>query len=242
MQALILAAGWATRLGDLARETPKHLLPIGSRSSLDIVVAQLGAVPDLQQIHVITHAVFFSQFVDWAAAHERAATLSIHNDQTTSEATKLGTIGDIKYFLDTVQLDDDLIIAAGDNVFDFDLRPLAAQASRNIVIGLYDVESLELASRYGIVELDGGGRVVSFVEKPSEPASTLAATAIWGLPQANLVDFDAYLNDGGNTDKLGSAMEWLHARRDVRGHLFQGRWLDIGSPDEYERVKAEFGD
>lgn len=242
VQALILAAGWATRLGDLSRETPKHLLPIGSRTSLDLVVEHLGAVPDVGQIHVITHDVFFPQFVEWAASHERGARLSIHNDQTTSETTKLGSIGDIKYFLDTVQPDDDLIVVAGDNVFDFDLAPLAAQASRNIIIGLYDVESLELASRYGIVQLDDDGRVVSFVEKPARPLSTLAATAIYGIPRAHLKDFDAYLDDGGNTDKLGSSMEWFHTRHDVRGHVFRGRWLDIGSPDEYERVKAEFGD
>ena len=241
MQALILAAGWATRLGDLARARPKHLLPIGSRCSMDFVVERLAGIPELEQIHVITHAAFFSQFVDWAAAHELAPRLTLHNDQTTSEAAKLGSIGDIKYFLDTADPDDDLIIVAGDNVFDFDLRPLAARAGSDIVVGLYDVESPELAPRYGIVELDDHGRIISFVEKPSAPRSTLAATTIYGIPRANLADFDAYLDDGGSPDKLGSAMEWLHTRRCVIGHVFQGRWFDIGSPDEYERVNREFG-
>ena len=241
MQALILAAGWATRMGDLARAKPKHLLPIGTRCSLDFVVERLAAIPDMQQIHVITHAVFFPQFVDWAATHDLAPCLTLHNDQTTDEATKLGSIGDIKYFLDTADPDDDLIIVLGDNVFDFDLRPLAARAVSDIVVGLYDVESLELASRYGIVELDEHGRIVSFVEKPSAPRSTLAATGIYGLPRANLADFDAYLNDGGSPDKFGSVMEWLHTRRQVIGQVFEGRWFDIGSPDEYERVKRDFG-
>ena len=241
MQALILAAGWATRMGDLARATPKHLLPIGSRCSLDVAVERLAAIPNLQQIHVITHDVFFPQFVDWAAAHELAPRLTLHNDQTTSEATKLGSIGDIKYFLDTAHPDDDLIIVLGDNVFDFDLRPLAARAVSDIVVGLYDVESFGLASRYGIVKLDDNGRIVSFVEKPSAPRSTLAATGIYGLPRANLSDFDAYLADGGSPDKFGSVMEWLHTRRRVIGHVFHGRWFDIGSPDEYDRVTREFG-
>ncbi|MCY3949655.1 MAG: sugar phosphate nucleotidyltransferase [Acidimicrobiaceae bacterium] len=241
MQALILAAGWATRMGDLARTTPKHLLPIGARCSLDFVVERLAAIDDMQQIHVITHDVFFPQFVDWAAAHEQEPRLTLHNDQTTSEATKLGSIGDIKYFLDTAHPDDDLIIVLGDNVFDFDLRPLAARGVSDIVVGLYDVESLELATRYGIVELDGDDRIVSFVEKPAVPRSTLAATGIYGFPHARLADFDAYLADGGSTDKFGSVMECLYTRRRVFGQVFHGRWFDIGSPDEYERVNREFG-
>ena len=241
MQALILAAGWATRMGDLARATPKHLLPIGARCSLDFAVERLAAIDDMRQIHVITHDVFFPQFVDWAAGHELAPRLTLHNDQTTSEATKLGSIGDIKYFLDTAHPDDDLIIVLGDNVFDFDLRPLAARALNNIVVGLYDVESLDLASRYGIVELDDEDRIVSFVEKPSAPRSTLAGTGIYGFPRANLADFDAYLDDGGSPDQFGSVIEWLHTRRTVIGQVFHGRWYDIGSPDEYERVNREFG-
>ena len=241
MQALILAAGWATRLGSLARGTPKHLLPIGSRCSLDIVVDQLDAIPELDQIHVITHAVFFPQFVEWAATHESSRRLVVHNDQTRSESTKLGSIGDIRYFLGKEELDDDLIIVAGDNVSDFDLRPLASASRRNIVVGIYDVKVVDLASRYGIVELDENGRITTFVEKPTDPPSTLAATGIYGVPRENLSDFDAYLEAGGNPDKLGSVMEWLHTRRDVRGYLFCGRWFDIGSPDEYARVRCEFG-
>ena len=241
MQALVLAAGWATRLGSLARETPKHLLPIGRRCSLDFVIERLEAVPWVERIHVITHDAHFPQFVEWGASHNGRAPLSLHNDGTASVDTRLGAIGDIAFFLRTCQLDDDLLIVAGDNVFDFDLTPLAERACREPVVGLYEVGSPELASRYAVVELDGEGYITSFVEKPRNPQSTLAAVAIYGFPRERLGDIHAYLEAGGNPDKLGSLMEWLHTRRQVAGHVFTGRWFDVGSSDEYTRVLAEFG-
>ena len=241
MQALVLAAGWATRLGPLAHNTPKHLLPIGERCSLDFVTERQEAVPWLEQVHVITHDIHFPRFVEWGATHNGRAIISVHSDGTSSVDERLGAIGDIAFFLKTCPVDDDLLIVAGDNVFDFDLTPLAERARRELVVGLYEVESRELASRYGVVELDSQGYVTSFVEKPADPQSSLAAMAIYGFPRERLGDVHGYLEAGGNPDKLGSLMEWLHTRRRVAGHVFAGRWFDVGSPDEYARVLTEFG-
>ena len=241
MQALILAGGWATRLKDVAQGTPKHLLPIGDRSSLDFLVEHLNRIPFLSAIHIVTHDVYFPQFVDWVAANPSRTPIKVLSDGTASVDERLGSLGDIAFFLHETGPNDDVLVIAGDNVFDFDLKPFAERARAEPVVGIYDVGRLDLATRYGVVVLDDGGYITSFVEKPANPMSTLAAIAIYGLPRQYLGDVDRYLAEGNDPDKLGSLMEWMHTRRRVAGHVFQGRWIDVGSPDEYERVNALFG-
>ncbi len=241
MQALILAAGWATRLGTLTGGGPKHLLPLGSRTPLDVVVERLSAVAGLTRITVITHDAFFPAFVEWSAARPGQPPVSVMSDGTSTLQERLGAVGDMAYFVRETALDDDLLVAAGDNVFDFDLDPLARTARRELVVGLYDLGSLALAPRYGIVELDADGLVAGFVEKPARPRSTLASLAVYGFPRARLGAIQEFLDAGGDPDKSGSLIEWLHTRARVAGHVFAGRWVDIGSPDEYARAQAAFG-
>ncbi len=241
MQALILAAGWATRMGDLARHTPKSLLPIGDRCSLDIAVERIEATGRVHRIHVVTHQVHFPMFIEWSTGRTGHVPVTVHSDGTTAETDKLGSIGDIKFFLDLAPLDDDLLIVAPDNVFDFDITPLLERARHEPVIGLYDVGALAAAARYGVVELDAAGYITSFVEKPPHPTSTLVALAVYGFPATCLTEIDTYLGDGGSPDAMGSFIEWLHKRRPVAGWVFSGRWIDIGSPAEYARVQSEFG-
>jgi glucose-1-phosphate thymidylyltransferase len=145
------------------------------------------------------------------------------------------------FFIREANPNDDLIIVAGDNVFDFDLTPLASAAQKNIVVGLYDVESYELASRYGIVAIDANNRITSFVEKPEHPKSTLAAVAIYGFPRDKLAVIQNYLNAGGSPDQSGALIEWLYTQEHIVGHVFDGRWIDIGGADEYHRAIQEFG-
>ncbi len=241
MHALVLAAGWATRLGSITQGRPKHLLPIGDRSSLDIAVERLQAVPLLEAVHVITHDVFYPDFIAWRDARGDAPAIEILSDGTAALDDRLGSIGDIVFYLDAIRPDGDLLIVAGDNVFDFDIAPLAERAGRDPVIGLYDVGSLELASRYGVVELDDDGYLAGFVEKPEHPRSTLISTGLYGFPRARLADVREYMEGGGSPDRFGSFIEWLHTRRSVAGLVFDGQWFDVGSPDEYERVKTAFG-
>ena len=241
MQALVLAAGWATRLGDVTGGGPKHLLPIGSRVVIDFVVDRLSAVPEVGRVSVITHEVFFPLFMEWAAAREGRLPVTVMSDGTSSLDGRLGAVGDLAYFIRESGVDDDLLAVAGDNLFDFDLAPLARAARQDLVVGLYDVGALDLASLYGVVEIDDRGVVTSFVEKPKRPRSTLASAAVYGIPRKQLGVVQAYLDAGGDPDKSGDLIAWLHTRERVLGQVFSGRWIDIGSPDEYARAQAEFG-
>ena len=241
MQALVLAAGWATRLGDLTGGGPKHLLPIGCRTPIDLVVDRLVAVPSIERVTVITHDVAFPAFVEWAMTRTDRMPVNVISDGTKSLESRLGSIGDMAFFVREMKPDDDLIVVAGDNVFDFDLEPMVQASRHDVVVGLYDVGSFRLASRYGIVEVDNEYTVTGFVEKPDQPISTLAAVAIYGFPRVKLDVIQEFLDGSGNADQSGSLIEWLHTRERVMGHVFGGRWIDIGSTDEYKRAQLEFG-
>ena len=241
MQALVLAAGWATRLGTITGGGPKHLLPIGPRTVIDFVLDRLGTVPEVERVSVITHDVFFPLFTEWAAARHGGPPVTVMSDGTSSLDGRLGAVGDMAHFIRESGVDDDLLAVAGDNLFDFDLAPLARAARRDLVVGLYDVGSLDLARRYGVVEVDDEGVVTSFVEKPERPRSTLASAAVYGIPRARLGAVQAFMDAGGDPDKSGELIAWLHTHERVLGQVFSGRWIDIGSPDEYARAQAEFG-
>lgn len=241
MHALVLAAGWATRLGSITGGGPKHLLPIGPRTVIDFVVDRLGSIPEVEHVTVITHDVFFPLFVEWAAARQGRPPVTVMSDGTNSLDTRLGAVGDMAYFIRESGIDDDLVVVAGDNLFDFNLAPVAQAARHDFVIGLYDCGSLKLAPLYGVVEVDDDGVVTSFVEKPEHPGSTLISTVVYGIPRERVEVVQAYLDAGGDPDKSGDLIAWLHTRERVLGQVFSGRWIDIGSPDEYARAQAEFG-
>ena len=134
MKALILAAGYATRLYPLTLNTPKALLPMGSRTLLDILMDSLTGIPQLEQVHLVTNHRFAGQFEQWAAAARPrygALTPVIWDDGTGDNETRLGAIGDMQFVIEQAGLCDELLVAVSDNFFTFDLKDFydAAKAS-----------------------------------------------------------------------------------------------------------------
>lgn len=230
MIALVLAAGYATRLRPLTEHFPKPLLPVGGRPMADHILERIREVDGLGSVHLVTNARFADHFAAWAGERD----VEVHDDGTTSDDDKLGAIGDIQFVIDRAGLDDDLLIVAGDNLFDYSLADYVSwwRGKGGSAVALYDCGALELATKYGVVALDEDERIVSFVEKPPEPTSTLAATAayIYGREHVPLVR--RYLDEGESPDAPGSFLAWLHTRAPVYGYRFEGEWADVGGPDE----------
>ncbi len=232
MKAIVLAAGYATRLYPLTQTIAKPLLPVGGRPMLDRIVDRILEVPEVDAVHVVTNHKFADSFVNWAEAHEQRVPLHVHDDETTTEDDRLGAIGDVNFVVATAGLEeDDLLVIAGDNLFDFSLADYVAfwrgkgEAS---AVGLYDVGSVETATRFGVVEVDEDGRVLSMVEKPERPSSTLAATATYLYHRAHVPLLNTYLAEGNSPDAPGSFLVWLHRRAPVYGYRIEGEWFDIG--------------
>jgi glucose-1-phosphate thymidylyltransferase len=231
MKAIILAAGYATRLSPVTHDRiAKQLLPIGGRPMLDWVCDKVEVVTP--EIHVVTNSRFASDFHRWAVGRDG---LSVHDDGTMSNDDRLGAIGDIAFVLERIGGDDDLLVIAGDNLFDFALTDFAAfTAARGVASGVavYDCGDLELATHYGVVETGDDDRVIGFEEKPSEPRSTLVATAAYLYNREHLPLVDRYLADGNPPDQPGRLIAWLYPREAVFAYRFPGLWFDIGNPEQ----------
>ena len=231
MKALILAAGYATRLRPLTDTWAKELLPVGGRPIVDRIVDSLAEVAEVDEVHLVTNARKAPWFHEWAKGRD----VTIHDDGTTSNEDRLGAIGDMLFVVDRVGLGDDLLVIAGDNLFDFHVSDLVAYWRTKGVasaVALRDVGSVDLARQYGIVELDDDGRIRSFVEKPPEPASTLAATATYLYHRDHVGLIRTYVETEANADQPGRLVAWLHRREPVYGWVFTEPWYDIGDQEQ----------
>lgn len=237
MKALILAAGYATRLSPLTDDFPKGLLPVGGRPIVDWIVDNIRRAR-IDDIRLVTNARFAPLFEDWSDA------VTILDDGTSTNETRLGAIGDIEF----ADLDDDALIVAGDNLFDYALGDMIAfwrGLDGGSAVAVHDVGSKELAKKYGVIDLDADERIVDFAEKPEQPASTLIATATYLYTRAHLALVDTYLAEGNPPDQPGHFVAWLHRREPVYAYRFDGGWYDIGDREQLleadNRLRARLG-
>lgn len=234
MKALILAAGYATRLKPLTDHTAKPLLPVGERPMIDYICDKVAELAEVDQIHVVTNHRFAPSFEAWAqgAAARLRAAITIHDDGTLSNDDRLGAIGDIQFAIDRAGLaGDDLLVIAGDNLFDFSLVDLVSfwrDKGDGNVVALYRCPDPELVKQYAIVELDERERLTSFVEKPADPKTDLVAIALYLYRRQDLPMIRQYLDEGNKKDQPGNLVAWMVPRLPVYGFRFQGEWLDIG--------------
>ncbi len=240
MKALILAAGYATRLGELTKDRPKPLLPVGGRPIVDSLLEKLREVPTIDEVVLVTNHRFAAHFGAWAEQHPDPRPL-ILDDGTISDEDKRGAVGDILFAIEQTHLDDDLLVIAGDNLFLDSLVPFVDFfLQHGSSVALYDLGSLEKITRYSAVELDETSRVVNFVEKPAQPRTTLMAIAVYAYQREHLPLVRRYREAGGNMDAPGFFPGWLYRQVPLYGFRITGPWIDIGNPFEYARAQREF--
>jgi len=238
MKALVLAAGYATRLYPLTLDRPKALLEVGGRPMLDHVLDRLQAM-GVDETIVVTNAKFTPHFEEWATGKENVL---IVNDGTTSNDDRLGAIGDTAFVLDETGLDDDLVVVAGDNLFGEDVSGFAAygQEVDAPVLAVHDVGDLSLMSEYNQIEIDDEGRITFFEEKPENARSTLAGVALYFYPRHTLPLIRQYLAEDNNPDQPGRLIEWLYPRTSVYTWRLPGQWYDIGSAETLQEADRIF--
>jgi glucose-1-phosphate thymidylyltransferase len=230
VKAVILAAGYATRLYPLTRDAPKHLLEVGGRPILDRLLEQLP-LDELDAVYVVTNSKFADRFRAWAEG--APVSVEVLDDGTTSEDDKLGAIGDLALAIERKAIDDDLLVAAGDSVFSERLDGIVhlGREREAAVIAAFDVGEPEEIRRLSALGVDADGRIVSFEEKPENPTSTLAGIALYYYPRSVLPLVGEYLAEGNNPDQPGRLVGWLYTRVPVYAWRLPGLWLDIGTQD-----------
>jgi glucose-1-phosphate thymidylyltransferase len=241
MKALILAAGYATRLYPLTLETPKHMLEVGGRPMVDWVLDRLEPLEKLDRIYLVTNGKFAPAFERWAGSGE-GRSVTVIDDGTTSEDDRLGAIGDMGFVIDREQLDDDLLVIAGDNLFTGSIEGFVAEGRQrdSPVLAVYDVGDPELMSELNTIETDEDGRITYFEEKPERAKSTLAGIALYWYPRSVLPLIHTYLAEQDNYDQPGRLVEWLYRRTPVYAWELPGTWYDIGTQEQLDSARAEF--
>lgn len=244
MKALILAAGYGTRLYPLIKDTAKPLLPVANKPLINHILDKIWGLPGLKEVFVVTNNKFHSQFLDWAKENSTAPVpITIINDETNFPDDRLGSVGDIDFALKRCAVDDDLLVVGGDNLFDYSLDEyinFARENSPHITIGLYDIGNIEKAREFGVVQIGEGGKVTSFEEKPQSPRSSLVAMCFYYFPRESLEFISDYLGRSDKTDKAGDYIQWLAEGKEVYGFKFQGKWYDIGSIETYNEAQEKF--
>jgi glucose-1-phosphate thymidylyltransferase len=233
MKAVVLAGGYATRLWPITRHRPKMFLPIGDGTVIDTIFEELEADDRVDEVFVSTNEYFADEFEAFIAESDyEKPTLSV--EETVEEDEKFGVVGAMAQLIDRENVDDDLLIVAGDNLISFGLSNFIDYFEEKGAPSLvaYDVGSREKAKSYGLVELEGD-RVVNFQEKPDDPASTLVSIACYVYPQETLPLFDEYLSNDNNPDEPGWFVQWLQEREDVYAFTFDTAWYDIGTAASY---------
>ena len=245
MNALILAAGYATRLYPLTLNKAKPLLEVGGKPIIEWLLDNLADVPGLGTVYIVTNAKFASDFQNWANGYQeqhREITIKIINDGSKSDDDKLGAIGDINLVLMRENLtDEDLLVIAGDNLFQQPLSDFVNAAKHSAAtVAVHDVGNLEAMKKYGTVTVDKNGVITNFEEKPEKPKSTLAAVALYYYSRDMLPLFTTYLAAGNNPDQPGLFLQWLYTRKPVNTFEIKGRWLDIGSKETLKSADEIF--
>jgi len=245
MNALILAAGYATRLYPLTLNKAKPLLEVAGKPIIQWVVDNLAPVPELETIFIVTNAKFAADFQAWADRYQdrhRNLKFKIINDGSTSDENKLGAIGDINCVLTRENLSgSDLLVVAGDNLFSEGLNGFVEFAkTTEATVAVYDVGDLEAMKKFAEVTVNADGVITHFEEKPKEPKSALAAIALYYYSRGIVPLFATYLAAGNNPDQPGRFLQWLYLRKPVKAFQITGKWLDIGSKETLEEANKIF--
>jgi glucose-1-phosphate thymidylyltransferase len=223
-------------LRPLTDETAKPLLELAGRPMIDYVCDRIDETDAVKELHVVSNARFAADFERWASARQGRLRPLVHNDGSRSNEERLGAIADVRFVIERAGLaDDDLLVVAGDNLFDFSLTAMVefwrSKAGASCV-AVQRCPDIALVSSYGVVELSPEGRVVEFVEKPERPTSDLIATAAYIYASEHATMIERYLDEGNSPDQPGNFLAWLYSREPVFGYIFEEIWLDIGSREQ----------
>ena len=242
MKCIILAAGYATRLYPLTENFPKPLLKVGDKTILDWLVDDISASGLVDEFVVISNHKFAQHFSDWALGRQRLPKITVVDDGTSTNETRLGAVVDTKFAIDALGLDDDMLVIAGDNVLDFSLVRFidyARAKGTSCIMRYFEPEEKRL-HKSGIVEIDADDRILSMEEKPAEPKSHWCCPPFYYYTREDARLVPAGIAAGCGTDAPGSYIAWLSTQVPVHAMQMPGRRYDIGNLESYSQVCQEY--
>ena len=240
MKCLMLAAGYATRLYPLTQNFPKPLLEVGDKTILDWLIEDIDKSGAVSEYVVISNHKFAEHFKAWADS--RKEKITVVDDKTSTNETRLGAVRDIQFAIDALKIDDDILIIAGDNLLDFSLTEFISysqEKNASCVLRYYEGDKKKL-SKSGVLEIDAEDRVLSMQEKPAEPKSNFCCPPFYIYKKEDARLIKEGIKEGCGVDAPGSFVAWLCKKSKVYAFEMPGKRYDIGNLESYEKVKSEY--
>lgn len=246
MKALILCAGFGTRLKQLTDNQAKALLHVRGKPIINHIIEKIDSFEKVDNVYVVCNDKFHNNFKEWHLQSDFTTPITIHNTGINSVENQMGWVNDTLLAIEKNNLDDDLLIIAGDNLFSLDLKELVEFAkTKTPCLACYKLENLEDAKRFGVIEVGDGGKILSIEEKPEQPKSNLIVTGLYILKKDDLQKFREYykkIKEEGNLKPSHGMTHFiidLYKEQDCFAHSFDGHWCDIGNLEQYNLVNGK---
>lgn len=242
MKTIVIAAGYATRLGELTKNFPKPLLKIGKKTILGRLLDDIDPIKDIDEHIIITNHRFAPVFEKWSATQHYTKPIRIVDDGTSTNETRLGAVGDLLFAMEQLALDDDLLVVAADNLLFFHFQSFVdfAKEKGTSCIMYHEQPSIEKLQRTGVVVLDENNRVLEMAEKPQQPKTHHAVPPFYIYLRK---DFDLIrhcLENGCGNDAPGNLAHYLVDHTQMHAWPMDGGRFDIGSLDTYYEACEKF--
>ena len=240
MKCLVLAAGYATRLYPLTENFPKPLLKVGEKTILDWLLDDIEQSKLVDEYIVISNHKYAHHFIDWA--NSKPYKITVVDDGTESNETRLGAVKDIQFAIETLKLDSDMLVIAGDNVLDFSLVKFIryAMEKNTSCIMRYFEENTEKLKKCGVITINDDDLVTHMVEKPADPPSNWCCPPFYYYTKQDSWRIADGISAGCGTDAPGSYIAWLCSITDVHAMEMPGKRYDIGNLASYEQVQKDY--
>ena len=256
MKNIVIAAGYATRLGELTKNFPKPLLKIGSSTILGRMLEDIDKIPEIDEHIIITNHKFAGIFEEWKKnpipdpSPERGGEclrwkkpITIVDDGTETNETRLGAVCDLLYAMEKLQIDDDMLVVAADNLLFFSFQEFVdfARAKGTSCIMCHEQPSIEKLQRTGVVELDADMKVLGMEEKPQVPKSHWAVPPFYIYLKKDLDLVRHSVENGCGKDAPGNLAHYMVEHTTMHAWPMSAGRFDIGSLDTYYEAVEKYG-
>ncbi len=243
MKNVVIAAGYATRLGELTKNFPKPLLQIGEKTILGRMLDDIDNIAEIDEHIIVTNHKFAPMFKEWASEQTYRKAITVVDDGTETNETRLGAVCDLLFAMDKLHIDDDLLVVAADNLLFFSFQEFVdfAKEKQTSCIMCHEQPSIEKLQRTGVVELDANNKVLGMEEKPQVPKSHWAVPPFYIYLKKDLDLVRHSVENGCGKDAPGNLAHFMVEHSILHAWRMTGGRFDIGSLDTYEEAVKRFG-
>ncbi len=242
MKTIVIAAGYATRLYPLTENTPKPLLEVGGKTILGRMLDDIDQIDDIDEHIIISNHKFVEHFRQWTDQTNYRKPVTVIDDGTETNDTRLGAVCDLLFAIDSLRIDDDLLVVAADNILFFSFQEFVdfAKAKNTSCIMCHEQKDVEKLRRTGVITVDDQMKVLEMEEKPQNPKTTWAVPPFYVYLRKDLPLVKNAVNDGCGKDAPGNLAHYMVEHTTMHAWPMSAGRFDIGSLDTYYEAQTLF--